>query len=812
MNKRLCFIIILILTVTAAFAQELRLVVSNKPLNTVLNTLNVEISFDDKALSCYKISVSKTFDTPDEAIHFLLKDKPFNVEKVGNVYVISPASPEKKKEKAIVCKTYIISGELTDKSTGELLPYAYIQTNEGIIPANETGYFSIHRGTNEPIQIQAQYMGFKTLDTLLSVGSHKLCLNPQTIVLDEVVIAPSPSAMLMQSGRTSGETRINHQIARYMPGNADNSVFNLLRMMPGVRASGEPSEDLIVWGSNWGESRLVYDGFTIFGMKSFNDQIGSVNPYLAKDIRLQKGGYNASQGNRIGAVAEITGNEGSFNKPSVKANLSNYTANLYTSVPIKKSSALSMAYRQTFYNLYNYESIIDNSNKNEHGNGNGKQTSPDIYIEPEYNFRDLNLKYAGKTLKNDSYYISLYGADDRFKFSVKQQEYEVKATEKNRQYGAAANYNKVWDNGNNSKFLFSYSRFSAAIDNVSGIANTQPTPVNVFHIKNTVQEFSVKLTHNFDIGQRNKIQIGGEWQHYTTSFNNTETGLNNPSLYITDNILLGKLSLNAGIRADLIPDDKIYVQPRLSARYTFSDELTATASFGLYNQFLTRSPYQYRSESYQMIWNLTDSTSLSSTQFLAGLAYSKNGWLISTEGYIKKNKNQLYYLDNTIYSLDNTNAGMDIFAKKEWREQTAFASYSLVNSSNSPEKSTGHEIKTGAICSLNSFYLSATYVYGTGFPYLSTAGHGHGQGNEEEHGNSNKHSDTSSEPYSRLDLSLIYKPELKKFKIQVGASTLNVLNTNNVKYSYRLSDQNNVFNVYTKATPFTPVVFFEIIF
>ncbi|MDR2917250.1 MAG: TonB-dependent receptor [Tannerella sp.] len=810
MKKKLCIVIILLLTITAAFSQELRLVVSDKPLNTVLNTLDVEISFDDKALSNYKVSVSKTFNTPEEAIRFLLKDKPFKVEKVGSVYVISPAPPE---EKIVIRKTYTISGELTDKSTGELLPYAYIRTNKGIISTNEAGYFSIVKETKDPMQIHAQYMGFETLDTLLNVGNHKLYLNPATISLDEVVIAPSSSTMLMQSGRTSGEMRINHQIARYMPGSADNSVFNLLRMMPGVRASGEPSEDLIVWGSNWGESRLVYDGFTIFGMKSFNDQIGSVNPYLAKDLRLLKGGYDVSQGNRIGAVTEITGNEGNFKKPSIKANVSNYTANIYASVPIKQSSALSVAYRQTFYNLYNNESIVDNSNENDHGNGNNNQASPDIYIEPEYDFRDLNLKYAGRASENDNYYISLYGADDHFKFSVKQQEYKVAATEKNKQYGAAANYNRVWNNSNNSKFLFSYSRFSAAIDNVSGITETQSTPLDVFQIKNTVQEFSLKLEHNFDIGRWNKVQIGGEWQHYTTSFNNTETSINNPSLHITDNISLGKLSLNAGLRADLIPDDKIYLQPRLSARYAFSDELTATASFGLYSQFLTRVPYQYRSGSYQMIWNLTDSTSLSSTQFLAGLAYSKNGWLVNGEGYVKKNRNQLYYIDNTIYALNNTNVGVDIFAKKEWRGQTAFASYSLVNSSNPQEESTGQEIKVGAICSLKSFCLSATYVYGTGFPYLSTGGHGHGQGNEEgQHGNSHKHSDVSSEPYSRLDLSLIYKMKLKKFRLQTGASVLNAFDTNNVKYSYRLSDQNNVFNIYTKATPFTPVVFFEIIF
>lgn len=789
----------------AAFAQELRLVVSNKPLNAVLNTLNIEISFDDKALSIYNISLSETFKTPEEAILFLLQNKPFYMEKVGSVYVISPTLVDKEEEKPRVIKKYIISGELLDKSTGESLPYAYIHTNKGIIPTNESGYFSITRETNSPVQVQAQYLGYEVLDTVLNAGIHKLSLIPKTITLDEIVIAPSSTSMLMQSGKTSGEVRINHQVARYMPGSADNSVFTLLRMMPGVRASGEPSEDLIVWGSNWGESRLTYDGFTIFGMKNFNDQISSVNPYLAKDIRLSKGGYDASQGNRIGALAEITGNEGDFDKPSIKTNISNYTANIYASLPIRKTSALSVAYRQTFYNLYNNENF-DNSEEEEHG----KSSSPDIYIRPRYNFRDLNLKYAGKVWGNDRFHISLYGADDHFKFSVKQRDYEVKAIEKNKQYGSAAYYNKVWNNGNHSKFLFSYSKLSSNIDNVSGITNSQSTSLDVFYIKNTIEELSLKLEHNLNIGQRQHIQAGAEWRYYTSSYNNIKKHVSNPTIYITDNILLGKLSLKAGVRADLVSYSKFYIQPRISARYTISEELTATASFGLYKQFLTRVPFVYHPGSYQMIWELSDDTFLSSTHWLAGLAYSKNGWLISTEGYVKKNKNQLYYLENVLNSINNRNIGTDIFIKKEWQKQTIFGSYSLAHSPQ-PESSTGHELKLGAIHSLKPFHFSATYIYGTGLPYLSTGGHAH-TNEVGQHGDAHNHFEASGKSYSRLDLSAVYKLQQKKYAIQAGVSLLNVFDTNNVKYSYRLSDQNNVFRVFTKATPITPVAFFEIIF
>jgi len=106
MKKIIIILWILLTSGAAAFTQELRLVVFDKPLNAVLNSLNVEISFDDKALSNYRVSVSKTFGTPEEAINYLLKDKPFKMEKIGKVFVISPGGNIKNKPEPVVEKKY----------------------------------------------------------------------------------------------------------------------------------------------------------------------------------------------------------------------------------------------------------------------------------------------------------------------------------------------------------------------------------------------------------------------------------------------------------------------------------------------------------------------------------------------------------------------------------------------------------------------------------------------------------------------------------------------------------------------------------
>lgn len=630
----------------AASAQELHLVVKDKPLNDVLRSLHVELSFDDNALSKYRITINRQFGNAEQAISFLLKDKPFQYEKINGVYVISPSVKPVQTILPVIeeKKYYTYSGNLTDAESGESLPYAYITTRDGIISTDETGYFTFRTERKGKLNIQAQYLGYVKRDTIITTGFNLISLNPLAYTMDEVVINSVPSTMLIQSGGNPGEMRINHQVAKYIPGSIDNSIFNLMRMMPGVRASGEPSEDMIVWGSNMGESKITYDGYTLFGIKNYNDHIGSVNPYMVKDIRIMKGGYGSNQGGRIGAVTEITGIDGNFDVPAVKAAISNYTMNLFASAPLTKNLNISAAYRQTFYNLYNNEKV-DFS-----GNGNNPQSLSDVYIKPDYHFRDANIKLSGKAYRDDSYYISLYGADDRFKFSVGQpDEYDINASEKNRQYGGAASYKRVWENGSATKIVAAFSRLTSLLDNLAIVGNKKPTTEDVSHLDNEVQEFSIKLNHDFYIGNRNKVQIGGEWQQYRVSLNDLCGELEKPTFYVNDNILLGKLSLNAGIRVDMPLNKKVYVQPRLSGSYKLSEELTATASWGLYNQFLTRTTYQYDESGFQTVWTMADSTFTKAMHTTAGIAYSKNGFLVSLEGYHKKTKNsQFFWITSSI--------------------------------------------------------------------------------------------------------------------------------------------------------------------
>jgi hypothetical protein len=70
-------------------------------------------------------------------------------------------------------------------------------------------------------------------------------------------------------------------------------------------------------------------------------------------------------------------------------------------------------------------------------------------------------------------------------------------------------------------------------------------------------------------------------------------------------------------------------------------------------------------------------------------------------------------------------------------------------------------------------------------------------------------------PYSRLDAALIYRHSVKDYHFEVGLSILNLLNTENIKYSnfIRIPDsQSGSITVHAEAVPFTPTIYLNISF
>ncbi|MCF6297716.1 MAG: TonB-dependent receptor, partial [Flavobacteriaceae bacterium] len=263
---------------------------------------------------------------------------------------------------------------------------------------------------------------------------------------------------------------------------------------------------------------------------------------------------------------------------------------------------------------------------------------------------------------------------------------------------------------------------------------------------------------------------------------------------------------------------KWYFEPRVAASVNITEELKFNAAWGLYNQFMAKTSIVDSSYNFSYFWTNSDGVDipvLHAGHFVGGISYNKNGLTLSAETYYKTTAGINRFFNGTrglargFYNGEGRSYGLDLYIKKEYKKHMAWVSYSLSKTEEhfpffvrkyyklAPHHQT-HEIKFAGILNLKSFYLSADYVYGSGF---------------ERYNIETADGTWLNQDYKRLDAALVYKLPAGKIKGEVGVSVLNVLNTSNIKYSNlrrATVDEINLVGIYAEAVPFTPAVFLKI--
>ena len=809
-------------------AQQLTVDVKKAPLNEVLTSIrddyNVQISFDDHLLSNYKITLTKTFSSPGAAIRKLIKGLPLDFEKSGEVIVIYYVKPSEKKPE------FRFSGQIKDALSGETLPFSHITINGHTQATDLLGSFNYISATDSIFTIRASHLGYYILDTSYAASSSiQLLLIPSSIGLKEVVISNRIIDKSTLIGSKPGLMKLNHKIAFFLPGFGDNSVFNLLRLMPGILASGETTNDLVIWGSYSGQSQVLFDGFTIFGLKNFNDNISSFNPLMAKDIEVLKGGFDARYGERVGGIVNITGKNGNIKHPSFSVMLNNMTLNGIVEIPITRKASIVFAVRQTYYNLYNpgdINSILRRNTDND--------TSNDINIVPNYVFRDANFKYTQRIGENDLFYISFYGGSDKFSYNINDRLRFVTVTkntaETNSQLGGSIFYGKTWRSGNTSNFSFSYSGLVSKYDDdyqVEVNKNGNIHDERKLNSKNLIDESIAKVENRFTLGSKNTLEVeGGFYVNHVEliedTFNinlvNIQSVARRWYSMIQDNIALGtKTILKVGSRFTYADNlKKMYVEPRVSISVQANEYWKFNAAWGIYNQFITKSSIVDDLGNYRYLWTICNNEEIPVVQashFVLGTSFHNKGWTVSVEPYFKtvSGITRYFYFQKVQWEgvlVGNSRMyGIDLFLQKDWKGHSAWIAYSLSKVEERWPDLPGddfrrapqdqrHELKLALLLNFDPFYFSTNYVFGSGFqaaPY-------------------NPNGPNENLTYSRLDASFIYKFLDRKVVGEVGLSLLNVLNTENIKYANFIripASQTNTINIYAEAIPFTPTLYLK---
>lgn len=755
-GRKIFIILILIVSSFSCFAQKVHVKASNEALSSVIKRLNTEVSFDNKLLSTYKVTVDRTFTSPYKALVFLIAGKPLQVQKVAGVYIITA------KQKS---------------------------TKPDLQPVRKTSYK--HVVTKIPVP--------PSIDLAVS--------------LKEIVITARNHTPYLKGEEDDGTSRFNSFTANAMPGHSDNLVFNVLRMMPGIRASGEPSDELYVWGSSPGESRVYFDGIPFFTLQSYNSNISYINPYMFDEVRYKRGVLSASEGSQTGATIDVLSSMSRAARPVFKAMLSTMSANCFGMIPLGRNNVISMAYRHTLGDLFGGTSFDAYRGKKEKGDdaeskdsgsnttgttneqNNNTEThsiSETTTITPEYRFQDINLNFTGLSERNTSYRVSMYGAKDYLDYEDAD---SLSAFGKQTSYqgGISTLLEKQWNNGNKSEIT---SFVSGLYSKQSGIADSIG-----FASNERVSQYNIKMQQT-GLQKNTGLSFGGEFQvyHVGSSFVNTTTV--QPTLFASQKFSMKGLNIEAGLRTDFMSKG-IKWQPRFMLKYHFLSHFTFTSAWGIYNQYLVKNPFAIAQGNYNFSWDIN--TSLKSYNTVAGIAYDRGGLNISVESYMKNIRHSQWVVDDKLGMYNFNLKGIDVSVKYNWRHGLSFASWSVANDPRQTDD-VSNELKIGSILRFYPFTFSANYVYSSGYNALLLPASSYEKHEGKEQGNYN------DIHYSRFDISASYEKSFGSLVFTTGASIINVFDTNNQKYATTWVPRKYSSTFSARASRFTPLIFIAVKF
>ena len=781
-------ILILLLISGAGFTQNRPLVVSvqQQPLSLVLTQLRdsnqVRLSFNDYELSRYSVSLSGTFATPGEALQALLVHLPFSYGLFGDVYVIY-----KNIDAVSVDEGTVIKGVVADKFTGEVLPYSTVVIDGTLRITDFRGRFTWNANSGKTLSVQARYLGYYNFDSTLLVQENMLLhMIPSSHNLEEIKVEGKTVEFGAQSGSSVGETRLNSKIGGFMPGGSTNSVYNLLRLQPGIVSTHEQTTDLIIWGSQAGQSRTVFDGITLYSLRSNNEFISTVNPLLVKDVWINKGGFGAQYGDRVGGIIDIQGIDGSTKKSAATVVADNVAVNSLFSVPVTRNSSLMLALRQSILPTLHHDLTTRFL---------PSDSLFDVMVIPKNSYSDVNLKYSGSRSNGDHYYVTALRSIARYALdfaTAGNTTLTYNEQSRQRQHGLSGYYGTTFKNGTTGTLRLNYSLFDYTNNIDSTLHTMAGSARDLAHIAKVsrMEEVNAQFDTRFSLTPSQFVDAGVLFTRFQSSnalsfsdislLNSTSTG-EKVGAFIRNHIDAGKsLTMDIGIRVDYATaTKKLYFQPRIKGTVLVTPHWKLNASWGIFNQYINLIPVRDAMENYSYLWELSNGADipvLQSDMVAVGASYVKNSFIFNAEAYYKRTEGLGRYITTptrlVYYDGKSVARGVDVFIKREIRKHVLWLSYSLSeNLENFPFFETSdmvpsafdqrHELKVASVFNFNPLFLSFSYIYGSGFLV------------------DNELDKPFSRSFNRVDAGLFYRKNMQKVSFETGISVLNILNSNN---------------------------------
>lgn len=494
-----------------------------------------------------------------------------------------------------LAQEFVISGNLSDESSGEAILFATITvegTTIGTV-SNEYGFYSItiKEGLLESkdITLIISCIGYdsKKVKHNLESGSRldlKMSTGSQSIKKVTISAERTKEKQELQSTQMSAISIPMQELKSIPSIGGETDIIKVIQLMPGIQGGGEGGTGMFVRGGDADQNLVLLDEATVYNIGHLFGFFSVFNSDVIKDITLYKGAFPANYGGRLSSILDIKMKEGNLNEIHGQGGIGLLSSRLAIEGPIKKGKgSFLIAGRRTYIDQV-FKAV--------------GQTLP-------YHFYDLNLKANYILGENDRLYFSNYLGNDILRFDGSDVDAED-GTDLGFGFTLGNFTNTLrWNHIYNDKLFSNTSLIHTKFDyDINGRFGG-----NNILIKSDVRDIGVSsnfsyfksddLTYKFGasitehIFKPNVVSTSGDISEFLASsqgdkLNNLEFGIyGNAEKSFHDNLY----KLSGGIRfsgSDVKGKTYLGIEPRIAFRYLLNENDAIKVSYSRMKQYMHR--------------------------------------------------------------------------------------------------------------------------------------------------------------------------------------------------------------------------------
>lgn len=665
--------------------------------------------------------------------------------------------------KLILSQNITVSGYISDKTTSEKLLGAYIYLDDNnVVLTNEFGFYSISVPASQNITLKYSYIGYKSSSITLKSSKNvsKNIFLVQDNEIGQVTITATKQNSLDYYSFKSKDIKTLPSLT------SEKDAIKSLQLLPGVQSGNEGTSDLYVRGGTPDQNLILIDDIPLHFINHLGGFVSIFDINAINDMKLYKSGIPAKYGGHLSSVLDIRLKDGNMNKFGGEISMGFIAAKISLNGPIIKDklSFLFTARKSNFDALSTLFYLTQDA-------------ADPIFMF--YSFYDLNTKINYKISDKDKIDFTLYSGIDINKMYIKD---TTRLTPTSEILEYVSNFQNTWGNYlfstrwthryNNKLFQkmtvgythYHYDRNQSYTekkqDTVIAFANQQ------YHTR--IQDFIFKTDYDYFINNNDKLNFGlqstfhiynpGDFKSKVyLDEADTIYGAKNEavlkttdlSLYIDDTWKIKKLSINAGIYANLYYiSDKFYpnIQPRIKFTFNASKNTVFNISYDHTVQnihILTMSNSVVPAD----VWVPATHTAPPEIGNQYSLGFSQSffdqKFTLSTSIFYKEASNLIdyqryFYADDTVKTPTweqqiATNGsgiiyGLEFLLEKNKGKFNSWVSYTYMKNTRTFEELNDgkpfpfafdrrHNLQVVLIFNFNkNINLSSTFMYGSGYP------------------------------------------------------------------------------------------------